>query len=914
MKIIGCKTNHLVNPLGFEIQRPRISFQVTETEGKKPEWIRVFVSDDEKLEHLVYDTGKEKDFSMIGIDLPMELKPRTRYYWIVEVWADNGDYAISDPAWFETAKMGEPWEAKWITSPVLKGNNPVFKKEFETFTSYQRSRIYVCGLGLYELYLDGKKVGNEYLTPGCTDYNQWVQYQTYEVELRPGKHKLEAYLADGWYKGSFGLDLAENVYGDSHKLIMELVMTDRQGQETKIITDETWTVAVSDIVSSSIYNGEVYFPSSGDITPYPVEVLNDSTDILCARYGQPVVIKEEIKPREILHTPAGETVLDMGQNMAGFLRFYVDEPKGTKICMQFGEVLQNGNFYRDNLRNAKAEFIYISDGVAKEIQPHFTYYGFRYVKLEGFGENISKEQFTGCVLYSDLERTGWITTSNEKVNQLISNVFWGQKCNYIDVPTDCPQRDERMGWTADTQVFSGTACFNMDSYNFLRKYCHDIYETQKELGHVTSVVPAFHEDGPTCSVWGDAATIIPWNLYLYYGDKSILKEQFESMHLWVDSIKEIDEATGGRRFWDVGFHFGDWLALDGEGDDHFKGATEDGYIATAYYYYSSSIVARAALILGKTEEAAYYSKLADEIKLALQREYFTPNGRLALTTQTAYALALYMDFAPEGSKERIAEFLRDKLKVNKGYLKTGFVGTYILNKVLSDYGNNDLAYKLLLNEGYPSWLYAVNLGATTIWERWNSILPDGTISGTEMNSLNHYSYGSFLEWMYRNVAGLHLCEESPGFTRVLIKPQPDYRISSCDMVYHSIAGIYEIHWKVEKDGEFQLDISIPFGCSARVILPNTKKEPVEVLSGVYHIRYFPEEPIIKIYSSNSSLRELMEDEDAKTVLAVYIPSYEKIPAGMIDMTIEQLNETPFVNLNEERMEALNHHLKNCREV
>lgn len=911
MKITGLQTNHLTNPLGYEIKTPRVSFQVTDTEAKKAEAVRILAALDEDFEEIVYDTGKASEIQMIGTDLEIKLAPRTRYYWKVEVWGDNGDHAVSDTAWFETAKMDEPWEGKWIGTNKLKDVNPVLIKEFTAEKSYKKGRIYVTGLGLYELYLDGERVGNEYLTPGCTDYNRWIQYQTYEVEIKEGTHKIEVFLADGWYMGRFGLDHAENNYGDQHKMILELVMQDAKGNEERVVSDESWEVTAGDVLFSNIYDGEIYVPAVNESARYAADVLDGPASRLTARYGQPVVIKEEIKPVEIIHTPAGETVIDMGQNMAGFLRFYVDEAKGVKIHMQFGEVLQDGNFYRDNLRTAKAEFTYISDGISKYIQPHFTYYGFRYVKVEGFTSEPAPDQFTGCVLYSDLEQTGSISTNHEKVNKLIQNAMWGQKCNYVDIPTDCPQRDERMGWTADTQVFSGTACFNMDSYNFLRKFCHDLYETQKEYGHVTSVVPAFHENGPACSVWGDAATIVPWNLYLYYGDVSILKEQFESMRQWVDYIKGIDEENGGKRFWNVGFHFGDWLALDGEGDDGFKGATEDAYIATAYYYNSAKIVAKAANILGKKEEAVYYGKLADEIKAALQAEYFTANGRLALTTQTAYAVALYMDFAPEGSKERIAEFLKEKLKVNKGYLKTGFVGTYILNKVLSDYGNNELAYKLLLNEECPSWLYAVNMGATTIWERWNSILPDGKISGTEMNSLNHYSYGSVVEWMYRNMAGLHVEEEHPGFTHVTIAPQPDYRITECNMKYRSVAGIYEISWEVKKTGEFDLTVTVPFGASAKIVLPNTDRQPKEVSAGTHQYFYMPETPIIKVYSSESPFRELLENPKAMTVVESFIPGWQAVPGGMQDMTVEMLNETPFVNLTAEQMDAFNAHLKNC---
>lgn len=912
MKITNLKTNHLINPLGYEMKEAKVSFIVEDTAGKYAQDIRIEVSLDENFQKIIYDTGKRNDICMYGEKLPIELKPRTRYFWRAEVWADNGDYAKSAAAWFETSKMEEAWEAFWIGSDKLEGRSPVLIKEFETEYDSPDSRIYASGLGLYEIYFDGKRVGNEYLTPGCTDYNQWVQYQTYEVCVKSGKHEIEVRLADGWYKGRFGLDLAENVYGDQLMMILELIMPDACGNETKIISDETWQAAAGSIVHSSIYDGETCIPYTGSPKRYRVtKVDHGPKGSLTARYGQPVVIKEELIP-EIIKTPAGETVLDMGQNMAGFIRCLIDEPKGTKIYMQFGETLQEGNFYRDNLRTAKAEFTYVSDGTEREIHPHFTYFGFRYVKVQGFTKELIPENFKGCVLYTDLEQTGSIVTSNEKVNQLVSNIFWGQKSNYVDVPTDCPQRDERMGWTADTQVFSGTACFNMDSYNFLRKYCHDIYETQKELGHVTPVVPSFHENGMACSVWGDAAVIIPWNLYLYYGDIAILEEQFESMKQWVDSVREIDAANGNRRFWDTGFHFGDWLALDNVGNDSMKGATEDAYIATAYYHHSAGIVAKAAKVLGKAKEADEYQTLADEIKAAIQAEYFTANGRLALVTQTAYALALYMDFAPEGSKEKTASFLKNKLKLNKGYLETGFVGTYILNKVLSDHGNNDLAYKLLLNEEYPSWLYAVNMGATTIWERWNSILPDGKISGTGMNSLNHYAYGSILEWMYRNMAGCHLQEDHPGFTHIKIAPQPDYRIRYCDMSYKSIAGTYKICWSVAEDGTFTLQAVVPFNAKATVIFPNTSKEPEEISSGAHCWSYQPEIPIIRIYSVSSAMNELLDNAELKKVLETYIPDWEDIPGPMRDMSVEQLNETPFVNLNPEEMESFNAQLRNCR--
>ena len=359
----------------------------------------------------------------------------------------------------------------------------------------------------------------------------------------------------------------------------------------------------------------------------------------------------------------------------------------------------------------------------------------------------------------------------------------------------------------------------------------------------------------------------------------------------------------------MGFHFGDWLALDNESGDNYKGGTEDGYIATAYYYFSVSLVARAAKLLGKTEDAAYYHRLADEIRTGLQREYFTPNGRLALTTQTAYALALYMDFAPEESKPRLAQLLLEKLQAKNGYLQTGFVGTCILNQVRSDNGHNEMAYKLLLNEEYPSWLYEVNLGATTVWERWNSVQPNGTISPTEMNSLSHYAYGSIVGWMYRNMAGLRLQEEYPGFTHVTIAPQPDYRITSCDMEYRSIAGPYEVHWRVEEDGSFFLRLRIPFGAEAEVILPNRNAPAIHVDSGIHEFHYMPDVRIRKTYSGQSSLAELLETPETQAVITAYLSEWEAVPLPLREIPLTQLNETPFSNLTVQQLQELEAKLK-----
>jgi alpha-L-rhamnosidase len=554
-----------------------------------------------------------------------------------------------------------------------------------------------------------------------------------------------------------------------------------------------------------------------------------------ARRSLPVLINEEIKPAALIQTPAGETVLDMGQNMTGWLRFKTSAPAGTRIHLQFGEVLQEGNFFRDNLRTAKAEYTYIADGTDDVVEPYFTFYGFRYVRITGWAGDLTIDDFTGCVVYSQLETTGEIETSNTKVNQLFRNAMWGQKGNFLDIPTDCPQRDERLGWTGDIQVFSGTACFNMDSAAFLSKFAYDLGKEQAKLGGmVPHIVPMHNLHKGGSAAWADVATILPWNLYEFYGDVDILDQQFGSMRAWVDYIKSIDDVSGGKRLWTRGEHFGDWLSLDALDPASRKGGTAHDFIASAFYCYSAGLVARAAKVLCRAQEADTYACLSVEVKAAIQEEFFTPTGRLAVPTQTGYVLALYRDLVPDGFRERVQDDLIARIKEDNTHLRTGFVGTPYLCRVLSNIGANDLAYKLLLNEDYPSWLYAVNLGATTIWERWNSLNPDGSISSTGMNSLNHYAYGSIVDWMYRDMCGLSPASGDDlvtGFRKARIAPKPDKSLGWARARYHSAAGTYESGWRFGDAGQLTIELLIPFNTSARVVLPDAEMAEVSINGG-----------------------------------------------------------------------------------
>lgn len=901
MHISQMKCNHIKNPLGFAFVKPCLSWVIEAPDAHSLIASQVEISADVKFECVLFDSGRTSEIDPIGYVPNIAPTPRTRFYWRVKVWTDCGEI-ISPMAWFETAKMSEPWQADWI-SPDWQDQriHPLLRKQFSLKGEIKSARIYVCGLGLYELMLNGDRVGQEYLTPNCNAYDQWLQYQTFDVTgmLRSGQNELGALLGNGWYKGRFGFG-GENIYGDQFALLCELKVDFADGRSVTIISDQSWQATPSSVVDSNLYDGETQDANRlAAIAWIGVKTIDLGYDRLQARRSLPVKIMIELKPVQVLKTPKGELVLDMGQNMVGWIRFKVNAPQNTAILLQYSEELQDGCFYRENLRSAKAAFKYISDGKPVVVQPHFTYFGFRYIKVEGWPGEIDIDDFTGCVVYSEMEQTGIIETSDPLVNRLFANALWSQKGNFLDVPTDCPQRDEKLGWTGDAQVFSGTACFNMDTDAFYRKYMFDLaLEQQARGGMVPHIVPALKMGSGEASgfmsggssVWGDAATIIPWNLYLFYGDRAMLVQQFDSMKAWVDYIRRQDD---GSHLWNTGFHFGDWLALDGPDPLSPAGGTADDFIASAFYVYSVEIVAKAAAVLGKAELASEYVMLADQIRQAIQDEFLSPKGRLTIDTQTAYVLALFMDIIPETFKSRTASALKSRLETDNNHLKTGFVGTPYLCRVLSENGCNDLAYRLLLNEDFPSWLYGVKLGATTIWERWNSLLPDGKFSEQGMNSLNHYAYGSIIEWMYRNMCGINPVEEHPGFRKIRLAPQPNGLIKWAKATVLTVSGQYESSWRIDKTG-LVFEFLIPFNASAELTLPDALLEDVSMNgqplqrlfadasqigsnvkvnlpSGQYKVHYQPTKSYLQHFDSNNTYLELMSFPPAKEILARYLP-------------------------------------------
>lgn len=839
MLIRNLRTNRINNPLGFALDRPALSWIIDETDAKTLSWTRIEISNFTDFSHLLFDSGRLPEVDSICYRPELKLVPMTRYYWRVSAAGDNGESAVSETAWFETGRMDLAWQAQWITPDLDPSLQPIMKTTFTAAGQPTAARLYICGLGVYEASINGKKTGDEYLAPGYHSYDFWLQAQTYDVttELQAGENTLSVMLGDGWYKGRFCFNGGyTDLYGDKLALIAELHIQYADGTRQVVVSDLNWQSAAGPVLASNIYDGETYDARLEIPEQWQGVKLLDGMKMPQDRLSLPVKIKETVQPVAIIQTPAGETVLDMGQNMTGWVRFKNTAPAGQQMILTASEILQQGNFYRDNLREAKAEFRYTSNGQTCWVEPRFTFYGFRYLKLEGFDSSITLNDFVGCVLYSDLESAGSITTSDERLNRLFQNALWSQKGNFLDVPTDCPQRDERMGWTGDAQVFSATACFNMDSQAFYSKYLHDLGLEQAALGgSVPNVVPmpkpADHNPmvmGHGSTAWGEAATVIPWNLYQFYGDKEVLRRHLPIMKGWVDYLRSREKSDGGNRLLQKGFHFGDWLALDNPDPKAMVGGTDAYLIASAYYAYSSELVSKAAAELGETAIAAEYSQLAGEIRQAIQNEYYSANGKSTNNTQTAMVIALYMNLLPEAVRPRVARDLVARLAEDNNHLKTGFVGTPYLCPVLSANGYPELAWTLLLNDDFPSWLYEVKLGATTIWERWNSVLPDGSISETGMNSLNHYAYGSIAEWMYRYMCGINLLPEAPGFRAVAFKPQPYGRLRRALGKVESAAGTYQCGWRIGDDGLLTVVAEVPFGVKATITLPDSQPETINI--------------------------------------------------------------------------------------
>lgn len=836
IKKITCE--YKKNPIGIDVVSPRISWQIsTEVSGIVQTSYRIQVSEeDDNFNNIVWDTGIVYSEQAIHIEYAGNiLKSRSRYYYRIQICDNKGN----DSGWSETAfwEMGllstSEWAAKWITSDNSEENFgeekcPLLRNKIKVNGKIKAARIYATALGLYKLYINGKRVDDNLFTPGWTSYNKRLQYQTYDVMnlLTQGNNVIGAILANGWYKGNLAWEDSKNLYGDKRALLLQLHITYEDGREEVIISDDNWKVSTGPILMSEIYHGETYdstlekegwnTPNFDDCEWENARCTPYTKEILVAQENVPVRVIEEINPIEIITTPKGEVVIDFGQNMVGWAQFKVQGEAGTIVTLKHAEVLDSeGNFYTDNLRSAKQTIRYILKGNGAAVyEPHFTFQGFRYVSIEGYPGGIKLENFIGKVIHSVMEQTGEFNCSNELINKLQHNILWGQKGNFLDVPTDCPQRDERLGWTGDAQMFIRTACFNMNVAPFFSKWLKDLYADQSMDKGIPFVIPQVLDDKSySSSAWGDAATICPWTIYLCYGDKRILEEQYESMKMWVGYIR----AQGENEYlWNTGFHFGDWLGLDSK-PDSYVGATPKDFIATAFYAYSTEILASTAKIINKLSEAKEYRELYNNIIKNFRQEFVTPNGRLVAQTQTAHVLALMFNLVEECDKKRTADTLVEYLEESNYHLTTGFVGTPYLCHVLSENGYNDIAYKLLLQTDCPSWLYQITKGATTIWEHWDGIKEDGSFWSKDMNSFNHYAYGAIGDWLYRVVCGIDTSIKAPGYKHINICPKPGFGLDFAEAKLQTMYGPIKSKWN-KKDEKTELTVAIPANTTATIVL------------------------------------------------------------------------------------------------
>lgn len=837
MRITDLRVNHFDEFFGHRSDTLALSW-VASGEGKTTAASRVEIASDAGMTDILYDSGWAALDPLCHVP-EFEPKPRTRYFWRVSARSDGGDEGISEIKWFETGKRGEKWDAEWITSPYDKDAHFLAAHDFDA-ENVVKARAYVACHGSYELYLNGEKVGDELLAPGYHSYD--FRDMAYAYDLTPmlkGKNRIGAMVSPAWFKGRFGLpghgSRQYDLYGERMEFLCEIRLTMADGSERVIGSGADWLCHESPVTMSTIYDGEDYDARlecpdwcefggadswSKAVVTNPKSWTTGKSVPIVDRSNAPIRVTERIKP-ELITTPSGEKLLDFKQMLTGYMEAEVDLPAGAEVSFICAEVLENGEFYRGTMRSARAAFKYISNGKPATIRPHGTFFGFRYLRVEGMDADPSR--VTACVMHSDLKRTGWIETSSELVNKLISNTYWGQRDNFLDVPTDCPQRDERMGWTGDTQVFSGTACFNQYAPAFYAKYIEDVACEQSVIdGAVPGYVPvATPKNEPRrfvmCSCgWGDVVTVVPWNVYSAYGDKVQLGRDYPAMKAYVDYLFGLDEADGGKRLWQTGGHTADWLALDNYKNPHApNGGTDEHYIASAYYAHSSRLVAKAAAALGKTEDAEYYEDLSKQIRASMVREYFSPNGRCVCDTQTAYLIALGFEIVPDSMRPRLIEFLNKKLYEDRYHLQTGFLGTPLLCPTLSENGLNDLAYTILLGEDYPGWLNEIKLGATTQWERWNSVLPDGTVNRNGMSSMNHYAYGAVVEWLYRYVCGLR--SATPGWKHARLEPLPNAQLEHARAVYDSASGRWECGWKIDGD-EVTYTAVVPFGCTAELVI------------------------------------------------------------------------------------------------
>ena len=851
--ITDLRCNHLVQPLGTDRPTPQFSWaMVSGRRGQYQTAYRLLVASSAQLlsagQGDLWDSGKVDSGFSAGIPYGgAPLRSATRYHWTVTVWDQTGQPWTAPSTWFETGLLdqAQDWHAAFIAAACRTSDAaPMFRRTFSLRPgkTLSQARLYVSALGVYEAYLNGRKVGDDLLTPGWTDYFAYVQYQTYDVTamLTPGKNAIGAVVGNGWYAGNISIN-GNHKYGAEVAFLAQLALTYTDGTQEIVVTDRAWkSTRRGPYLATDNQDGETYdatreipgwnCPDFCDddwqgVRLAAADGLDAKLDLsrmrLVAQMDEPVQQTGTMPVRCVTEPEPGVYILDLGQNIAGWVRMQVKGPAGTTVRLRFGEMLQHdGTLYTANLRSAKATDYYTlkGDPGGEVYEPRFTFHGFRYVELTNYPGVPAADDVTGIVVGTNLRRTGSIETSDPLVNQLFSNLVWGQRDNYLSVPTDCPQRDERLGWTGDAQIFVRTGTLNYDIAAFFSKYLRDVKTAQQADGSIFDIAPMQgHQVGTGNAGWGDVAVIGPWVLYTAYHDTQVIRDNYQMMCRWVAYYTD---RSGGTLIV-PSCDYGDWLSIGEE--------SPKDVIATAYFAHSTDLLARMAAVLGLEQDAAQYRQLFSQICQAFLRAFVDrETGVITGNTQTVYLLALRFGLLPEELRKKAAHNLVARLEANDWHLTTGFLGVSNLCPVLCDAGYPEIAYRLLLTKTYPSWLYSVVNGATTVWERWNSYVAEtGTFGNVAMNSFNHYSYGSIGEWLYQYAAGIRYDQQQPGYKHIFIRPVPSAQLPHVRGAYHSTYGEICSDW-TWKDGLLTLSVTIPANTTATIYVPSADPAALQV--------------------------------------------------------------------------------------
>ena len=854
---------HLVNPLGVTPDRVRLSWQLQGSGPARAQsayQLEVTAVDPYRDHggHPVWDSGRVEH--TVSADVEYAGSPLARggrYSWRVRIWDENQAVSPwSGPARFEVElDPGTGWRGDWIglgrvreelrppSGPgpddrVTRSMTPVpcLRRTFTAAKPVVSARLYVTALGLYEARLNGEKVGDAFLAPGWTDYRKRISYQTFDVTelLRQGENVLGALIADGWYSGFVGFDAkrAGAHYGAAPELLAQLVLWFADGTDQWIVTDGQWQARFGAIRHADLLMGECHdltLDQAGWDAPgfdaagwRGVQCHPRDGRPLVADPGPPIRVTEQLAPVGMSRDAAGRHIVDFGQNLPGWVRIGIDGLPGRRIRIRHGEMLAaDGSLYTDNLRSARQTDEVIPAVGGHAFEPRFTIHGFRYAEISGYPGNLDPAQVVAQVAHSDIPATGTFESSEPWLNRLFANIDWGQRGNFLSIPTDCPQRDERFGWLGDAQIFARTACYNRDVAAFFAKWLDDVADAQHPSGAFADIAPRLHTEHAAAPAWGDAGVIIPWTLYQMYADREILQRHFAAMTAWMDFLERGN--PGYLRTHELGNGYNDWLS---PGEDH----TPRELLATAYWAYDAALMAEITDALGRSSQAAGYRALRSKIGAAFADAFVLPEGRVASGTQTAYVLGLHMQLIPEDLRHAAAGHLVDAIEAAGWRLTTGFVGVGYLLPVLSAHGHTDVAYRLLEQDALPSWRYMVDQGATTIWERWDAWTAERGFQSPLMNSFNHYTLGAVGEWLYRFVLGIEPATDGAGFSRLIMRPHAGGSLTWARGSYQSVRGLITSEW--QRDGDsVTLRIGLPPNVTASVRVPSARPDAVRDKAG-----------------------------------------------------------------------------------